>query len=265
MFSGFAGSMGSNQTDFGEQMINTVASQSIRRMFSQCDSMDVDIRCVPSSKLLQGSIDSFKMKGKGLVIKRQFQVDEMSFETDAIAVDFGSVLRGQIRLKQPTQAIAQVMLSEDGINRAFNAELVKKRLDQVSLSTVEIAGVDTPVSFVEISVKLLTVNQIEIHAKADVPGQGLIPLAVRTTLAVERRRRLLFTEPQFQDEVVPVEVHTLSKQLTTEFVAILNNMIDLDRFDLDGVEMRINRVEIQPQGLLFSGYAQINHFPGGKL
>jgi hypothetical protein len=38
-------------------------------------------------------------------------------------------------------------------------------------------------------------------------------------------------------------------------------MVDLDRFDLDGVEMRINRVETQQQQLLFSGYAQISRFP----
>ncbi len=263
MFSGFTASQGSNQTDFGEQMMNTVASQSIRRMFSQCDSVEVDISCFPSSKLMQGNIDSFKMKGKGLVIKRQFQVEEMSFETDAIAVDFGSVLRGQIRLKQPTQAIAQVKLSEEGINRAFNADLVKQRLEDVSL-TSEIEGVKGPVSFAHISIKLLSDNKIEIQAKADVSGQRLIPIVVQTTLAVERRRRILFTEPQFQSDLIPKDVQPLAQKLTVEFVTLLNNMIDLDRFDLDGVEMRINRVEIQPQGLLFSGYAQVNHFPGGK-
>jgi hypothetical protein len=39
-------------------------------------------------------------------------------------------------------------------------------------------------------------------------------------------------------------------------------MVDLDRFDLDGVTMRINRLETQGKTLVFSGYAQIDHFPG---
>jgi hypothetical protein len=64
------------------------------------------VRCYPSSKLLQGSIDSFKMSGRGLVIRKDFAVEEMSFETDAVAIDFGSVLSGKLSLKQPTQAIA---------------------------------------------------------------------------------------------------------------------------------------------------------------
>ncbi len=263
MFGSFIGSPGSTQTDFGEQMLNKVASQSIRRMFSECDAVEVNIRCFPSSKILQGSLDSVKMQGSGLLIRRQFRVEEMSFETDAIAIDFGSVLRGQIRLKQPTQAIAQVTLSEDGINEAFNAELVQKRLDQVSLANAEL-GIDSPVSFRDISLKLLPANQVQIQAKVDVPDRGLIPLAVQTTLSVERRRRLLFNDPKFQPDLIPEEHRKFSELLTAAFVEILNGMIDLDRFDLDGVEMRINRVETRQEKLLFSGYAQINHFPGVK-
>lgn len=260
MFSGFASAQGSMQTDFGEQMLNTVASQSIRSMFSQSDSVEVSIRCFPSSKLLQGNVDSVKMQGRGLVIKRQFHVEEMSFETDAIAIDFGSVLRGKIQLKQPTQAIAQIVLSEAGINKAFNAELVQKRLDDVWLS--EGTGIDEPVSFEDISIKLLPNNRVEIQAKVNVPGQDIqIPIAVGTGLTVERRRRLLFTEPKFLADRIPEADRDLSKQVTAEFVELLNNMVDLDRFDLDGVEMRINRVETQQQQLLFSGYAQISRFP----
>jgi hypothetical protein len=261
MFSGFASAEGSMQTDFGEQMLNTVASQSIRRMFSQSDAVDVSIRCFPSSKLLQGNVDSIKMQGRGLVIKRQFQVEEMSFETDAIAIDFGSVLRGKIQLKQPTQAIAQIILSEDGINKAFNAELVTKLLDDVWLS--EGTGIDEPVSFDNIAMKLLPNNQVEIRAKVNAPSrEEPILIAVKTGLSVERRRRLLFTEPAFLADQIPDADQALSKQITTEFVELLNTMVDMDRFDLDGVEMRINRVETQQQQLLFSGYAQINRFPG---
>jgi len=49
----------------------------------------------------------------------------MSFETDAVSIDFSSVLSGKLSLKQPTQAVAQITLSEAGINHAFKAELVK--------------------------------------------------------------------------------------------------------------------------------------------
>jgi len=43
---------------------------------------------------------------------------------------------------------------------------------------------------------------------------------------------------------------------------VLNDMVDLERFDLDGVTLRLNRLETEGKNLLFSGYAQIDRFPG---
>jgi len=262
MFGGLTGLTSSNNTDIGERLLNTAASQSIRHLFSQSESVDVQIRCYPSSKLLQGSIDSFKMNGRGLVIRREFQVEEMTFETDAVAIDFGAVLRGQIRLKQPTQAIAQVVLSEAGINRAFRAELVQKRLQNISTPELNAISGDEPVTFTDIQLKLLPQNQVELAAQADLPLHGNVPVRVRCTLAIERRRRIRFQNPQFQPEGVPEAIEPVSRRLTDAFVQILDNMVDLDRFDLDGVQLRINRLETQGSQLVFSGYAQIERFPG---
>jgi len=121
MLGGLTGFTNSGGSDWGERMLNTVASQSIRHLFSKSESVEVSVRCSPSSKLLQGSIDSFKMSGRGLVIRKEFPVEEMSFETDAVSIDFSSILSGKITLKQPTQAIALVTLSE---------EVLMKRLTQ---------------------------------------------------------------------------------------------------------------------------------------
>jgi len=43
----------------------------------------------------------------------------------------------------------------------------------------------------------------------------------------------------------PESQREISQTLTGAFAEILNNMVDLDRFDLDGVTMRINRLETQ--------------------
>lgn len=261
MFSSLTSLTNGSNTDMGERLLNTAASQSIRHLFSQSEAVEVTVRCQPSSKILQGSIDSFKMSGRGLVIRKQFQVEEMSFETDAVAIDFGSVLKGQIRLKQPTQAIAQVMLSEAGINHAFRAELVKKRLQNVSTPELDAISGDQPVTFSDVEVQLLPRNQIRIFAKAELPSHGIVPVSALATLTVERRRRIAFNEGQFQPDAVPNELQEISQVLTEAFIQSLNGMVDLDRFDLDGVNMRINRLETQGDKLIFSGYAQIEHFP----
>ncbi|BAY94002.1 MULTISPECIES: LmeA family phospholipid-binding protein [unclassified Tolypothrix] len=261
MFGGLTGLTDSKGTDWGERMLNTVASQTIRHLFTQSESVEVFVRCYPSSKLLQGSIDSFKMSGRGLVIRRDFAVEEMSFETDAVAIDFGSVLSGKLTLKQPTQAIAQVILSEAGINQAFNAELVKKRLVNLTVPSLTALSGGKPVSFPEIQVQLLPENRLRILAKADLDNGELVPLNMTVSLAVERRRRVSFKDPQFELDLVPEAQREISQTLSIALVEILDNMVDLDRFDLDGVKMRLNRLETEGQKLIFSGYAEIERIP----
>lgn len=262
MFGGLIGSKNPANTDFGEQMLNAVAAQSIRHLFTQSEAVDVAVRCYPSSKLLQGSIDSFKMSGRGLTIRRQFEVEEMSFETDAVSIDFGSVMGGKLRLKQPTQAVAQVILSEAAINRAFEADLVQKRLQNVDLEALTNLSGGEPVSFRNVQLQLLPENQVKISAETDLPNRSNIPINMIATLAVEKRRRIAFQKPQFQPEGVPEEVRGISEAVSKAFAEILDNMVDLDRFDLDGVMMRINRLETSGKQLIFSGYAQIERFPG---
>ncbi|WP_201447910.1 DUF2993 domain-containing protein [Calothrix sp. PCC 7507] len=264
MFGGLTGLQDPKGTDWGERMLNTVASQTIRHLFTQSESVEVFVRCYPSSKLLQGSIDSFKMSGRGLVIKRDFAVEEMSFETDAVAIDFGSVLSGKLTLKQSTQAIAQVILSEAGINHAFKAELVTKRLLNLTLPSLTALSGGKPVSFPEVQVQLLPENRLRILAKSDLNNGELIPLSIIVTIAVERRRRVAFKDPQIELDDVPADQKEISQTLSMALVEILDNMVDLDRFDLDGVKMRLNRLETEGQRLIFSGYAEIERIPSSN-
>ncbi|MBW4563523.1 MAG: DUF2993 domain-containing protein [Mojavia pulchra JT2-VF2] len=261
MFGGLTGLTNPKGTDWGERMLNTVASQTIRHMFTQSESVEVFVRCYPSSKLLQGSVDSFKMSGRGLVIRKDFAVEEMSFETDAVAIDFSSVLSGKLTLKQPTQAIAQVILSEAGINKAFNAELVRKRLVNLSVPSLTALSGGKPVSFTEVQVEILAGNRLRLLAKADLDNGELVPLSMILTIAVERRRRVSFQNPQIELDSVPEAQREISQALSLALVEILDNMVDLDRFDLDGVKMRLNRLETEGKKLIFSGYAEIERIP----
>ncbi|MGB3203552.1 MAG: DUF2993 domain-containing protein [Crinalium sp.] len=264
MFGGITGLNDNSGGDWGERMLNTVASKTIRHLFTQSESVEVNVRCFPSSKLLQGSIDSFKMSGRGLVIKRDFGVEEMSFETDAVALDFSSVLKGQLSLKQPTQAVAQVILSEADLNKSFKAELVTKRLQNLDQPALTDLSGGEPVSFTDVQVQLLPNNQLRIAAQTELAEYGVVPISMTATLDVERRRRISFKKPQFEADAVPESVRDISQKLSVALAEILDNMVDLDRFDLDGVMLRINRLETQGNKLIFSGYAQIERVPGSN-
>jgi hypothetical protein len=76
-----------------------------------------------------------------------------------------------------------------------------------------------------------------------------------------RRRRIVFNDIQFEPDAVSSHLQEISRTLTSILGNILNEMVDLDRFDLDGVVLRLNRLETKGKMLLFSGYAQIERFP----
>ena len=260
MFGGFVGFGNNKGGDWGENLINTVASNTIRHLFTRSESVEVAVKCNPSSKLLQGTIDSFKMSGRGLVIRRQFRTEEMSFETDAVSLDFGSAVQGKIALKQPTQAIAQVKLSEADINKSFEAELVRKRLEDLTLDVLtEISG-GKPVSFTNVEVQLLPENKIKLIAKASWEG-NTVPVSLSCILGIAKRRRVKFENIQFEQGDIPSELQDTSQKLTAALGIILNEMVDLDRFNLDGVKIRLNRLQTEGKMLLFSGYAQIERVP----
>ncbi len=260
MLGGFVGFNNDRGSDWGENILNTVASNTIRHLFTRSESVEVAVRCNPSSKLLQGTIDSFKVNGRGLVIRRDFRAEEMSFETDTVSIDFGSVLQGKIALKQPTQAIAHIKLTEVDINQAFQAELVRKRLENLSLPSLsELSGGES-VSFTEVEMQLLPNNEIKLSAKASW-GDCSVPVSLRCRLNVLKRRRIQFENVRFEPDAIPEDVQEISQQLTLSLGEILNEMVDLDRFNLDGVTLRLNRLETQGKNLLFSGYAQIEHIP----
>ncbi len=199
--------------------------------------------------------------GQGLVIRRDFAIEEMCFETDAVSIDFSSVLSGKLKLKQPTQAVAQVVLSQSGINHAFKAELVKKRLINLSEPALVAISNGEPVSFPEIKIQLLPENRLHLIAKADINNGELVPLSMTISISIEKRRRVSFKDARFQLDEVPDQQRDISQRLGAALVTILDGMVDLDRFDLDGVKMRLNRLETQGEKLIFSGYAEIDHIP----
>jgi len=261
MFGSFTGNNWQTGNDWGAQLLDTVASQSIARLFSESESVNVQIRCNPPSKLLQGAIDSFKMEGRQLVIRRQFPVVEMSFETDAVAIDFSSVLAGQLKLKQPTQALARVVLSQTGLTQAFESDLVKCRLENLDLPNLPGEWAQSLVSFTQIQMELQPKAGVTISAIAQGIGCPDLPLRFTTQVCVKRRRKIEFESPQFHLEQVPEALREETQALAQAFLGLLNDMVDLDRFDLDGITMRLNRLETEGQNLIFAGYAQVDHFP----
>lgn len=255
MFDGLMDWTNSGDTDWAERLLNSAAGQAIRQLFTSSESVDVRIGFQRAAQILSGNIDSLSMNGRGLVIRREFPVEELYFQTDAVSLDFSAIPRGKISLKQPTGAIARVTLTEAGVNQALRAALVQNRLNNISLPD------GSRLSFTDIEVQLLVPNRIRVFAKARPSNGELVPICAIANLKVQRRRQLTFGEVAHENAVVPEQLQDISQRFTYNLIQALDSIVDVDRFNLDGVRLWLNRVEIQDKQLIFGGYAEIERFP----
>ncbi len=44
----------------------------------------------------------------------------------------------------------------------------------------------------------------------------------------------------------------------------VNNLLDLEKFQLDGTRLRVDRARVKDKQFIFYGTAEIDHFPKGK-
>ncbi|MEL7420766.1 MAG: DUF2993 domain-containing protein, partial [Cyanobacteria bacterium J06555_3] len=114
--------------------------------------------------------------------------------------------------------------------------------------------------FADVEVQLLPDNEVKLSAKASWE-ENVVPVSLRCVLSIGKRRRVKFDDIQFEQASIPPELQDVSKDLTLALGEILNDMVDLDKFNLDGVKLRLNRLQTEGKMLLFSGYAQIERVP----
>lgn len=302
---------------WGEQLLNAVATQSVRYLFSESEFVAVRVHSRSPQDLFQGRVEGFEMEGRGLVIRREFPVDSLAFRTDPVAIEVSALLRGQLQLQQPTQAIATVCLSEANIERMFAAALVRQHLQGVpwqrgSHSTPGNPGAGSPesiatpgtqdgsstgfspddsphssntpkpdgpkpdgikpdgpkpddsnlgcVNFEQFRVTLQPHNHVRLQVVAHLLEQ-VLPLTLTATLKLERRRRIRFQNLQLETDRLPLAQVPRAEKLRGVLAAVLNGLIDVERWQLDGVLLRLNQMETAGSQLRFKGYAQINHFP----
>lgn len=235
----------------GEQIVSKVVSAAIAALFKQTGKIAATVRAEPVSKLLQGSVDGFDFVGNGLLMYNGLRIEVMELYVQAVAIDFSAVFRGQVQLRRSTQASLRVVLTEDDLTTSFNTPFVVGKLQQLQYH-------GQPLQFQSTQMSLNPDKSLRIQAQVCL-GDAAEPLNLDITahLEVEDRRKIRFVEAVYKGEPEAIE---LSKAL----IAHVNSLLDLDRFALEGTQLRVDRARIQNQQLVFYGVAQIDQFPSRR-
>ncbi|WP_218080435.1 LmeA family phospholipid-binding protein [Anthocerotibacter panamensis] len=232
----------------GDQLVGAVATAAIKAMFQSTDSLAAQVRAFPVAKLLMGSLDGFDLKGKGLLMRNGLRIQQMDMKVQAISLDIGAVFGGKVKLRRPTNGTIQVILTEVDLSHAFNTPFIVEKLQRMTLEGQSL-------NFKETKVQLLDGGLLHLSSSIAVGDGSYQPVSLRACIRLEEGRRILFTDPQYQEDGA-------SARIAQAVLGHLNSLLDLDKFKLDGVQLRIFRCDIRKGQLVFHGSANIRHFPG---
>lgn len=234
----------------GDRLVSKVVSTAIAALFKQTGKIEANVKAEPVAKLLQGGIDGFDFIGKDLLMYNGLPIEAMELYVQAVSIDFSAIFTGQVKLRQPTQATLRVVLSESDLTTSFNTPFVVDKLQRLQYE-------GQPLHFRNTQMQINDDKSIGIVSEVRIGEGEEVHLDLRAQIDVQDRRKIQFVEVVYNGEGIAVD-------LGEALIAHVNDLLDLDKFALDGTQLRVDRIRLRDRNLIFYGTAQIDRFPQAK-
>ncbi len=235
----------------GDQIVSKVVSTAIAALFKRTGKIEAMVRAEPVAKLLQGSVDGFDFIGNGMLMYNGLRIEGMELYVQAVSIDFSAIFKGQVKLRQPTQATMRVVLTEQDLTTSFNTPFVVEKLQRLQYEGEALNFQNTEM-LVNDDKSLTIKSNIKLGKSSET-----INLDITAQVDVEERRKIQFINVTYKG-------NEKAKDLGKALIDHVNNLLDLDKFALDGTQLRVDRVRIRKKELIFYGMAKIDRFPQRK-
>jgi hypothetical protein len=241
------------QTGLTEEALNRLMELGISSRFDQVDELEADVHSDPM-KLLQGELESANVTGKGLVIKQDLRTANLSVKSDGIAIDPIKAAVGDLELTRPTHATIAVTLTEEDIERALNSDYIAEKLQKLKFIA---NGQLTRLRPKQVTVRLPGKGKVELAAEVILTETGDTEYIAFSSLP-----KLFSDGHHIQFDQVEVDTRNASQALTESLVKTLNQLLDLRNFTLSGMELQLQKMDIQAQEMQVVTAARLKEFPG---
>ena len=244
--------MTEDKPDLGEKALGKVVEVGINSQLDEVEKLDVVIRTDPA-KLIQGKVDSVAISGEGLVMKQDLRVESVEMSTSSVEVNPISLAFGKVELTQPTNAQAQIVLTQTDLNRALASDYLRSRMQGIE---IQLDG----------ECRAIDVQQVQL----DLLGDGQI--SIQTDLFLrENSEKIGFSaiaKPSLQDngqrialEIVSAEGQGLSLVLAMALFEKIMELLELRKFDIKGVTFWLEELYVEKDKLLIQATSVIDRFP----
>lgn len=234
--------MPDDQLNLDEQILSQVAESRLSDQLEAAEQIEVDVH-TDLLKAVQGKVNSVSVQGKGLVVKPDIRIQELSLTTDSFAIDLLTALLGDVKLSQPINTAARMVFTQADINQTLNSEYVQTKLVPLSLETVN--GV------IEVELKPPLAINLPAPGKVEFSGTIVIHTGDRNH-AVDFTASLLPPTPEHPLLLEAFRCHS-GQGVTLDFIIALmekfRTLLNLPYLDVEGTAIRLKSVEVQPGSL----------------
>jgi len=235
------------------QALGKAAEIGIKSQLDEVQEVDVDVDA-QALELAQGKVDSVSIKSKGMVMEKDLRVEDMDLQTGSVAINPLSIAFGKVELTRPTDASAHVTLLEQDINRAFNSEYIQGKMQGLD---VHLDGKPVTVDIRQVNFRLPDSSKVSLSATMMLKETGESrPVAFTAKPEIgEKGQRVVLTQVEYQDG------QDLSPELTEALLERSAELLDLRNFELEGMSLRIQKLDISEGKLSLQTAARVEQFP----
>ncbi|MBW4647816.1 MAG: DUF2993 domain-containing protein [Kastovskya adunca ATA6-11-RM4] len=237
----------------GEQAINKIAELALSAQIDEAERLEVQVKTDPG-RLAQGELESLTIHGEGLAMRQSLRMQEMKIHIMSIAVSPLKALMGNIELTQPAEGTARIVLIEGDINRAFNSEMLSNQMQDLG---VEVDGKPVTIDTQQVNCHFLADGKVALDAKILLREVNEIrDVSFTTTPRISADGRGVLLE-----DVQYAAGKELSPKLTKALMDKASRVLNLSNFEMEGITLRIQQLEVEAGRLTLQAIADVTQFP----
>ncbi|QDZ40556.1 DUF2993 domain-containing protein [Euhalothece natronophila Z-M001] len=237
----------------GEQTLNKIATFALSTQLDESERLDVNVKTDPGL-LAQGKLTSLTIDGDGLVMQKDLRMQKLLINLQNIAVSPMKALTGNIELTETSTGEANILLSDADINRAFNSDTLR---DQMESLKIQVENEQVTLDVLAVECHFLKQGTVSIDARIKIQETG------------ETQKVYFTTIPRISDggrgvtldSVSYAEGKELSPELTEALLEKARNILNLNNFEMEGISLSINQIQVKEGELNLCAIAQITKFP----
>lgn len=236
-------------------VIDKTGENIMRSQFKKVEFLQLRVDNPPSYQILQGKVEKVLFAGRGLFPLKDFRIDILELETDAINVDVNSWRKNKPKLKQPLQAGVRLVLNQTDINTALHSPEIIDRLRNLSsqVLTPQESRKVKRLEFINPQIDLLTNNRLRLQITIKEIGYPEeLNITAESGLQVISGRQIQVIEP-----VILINNKPAPPRLVSAIATGINNRLNLHQLESKGITARILQFQINPKQLEIASFIRV--------